>query len=486
MYILTDSKYQDASTIKFPTAISHSIFRSRKGLPAAKFERVDLPGLSDELIEYSNTFKSTALDMMGRESKDAWTFSYNERKWHFLWLLKYWSYVINQVKPTILISRNIPHFASEYVLFKVCELHGIPCLAVENIAPLELSYITQGINNRASSIINEQDRSTSTTKASPKTEEFLVLLKGERIKAIPSYVKEKIARIKRENSLSYLTHRAIKDLLAVLLKGKNSNVTTNIKMNRFPLYDSRSWLTDAKLRLHKWQVRKEISKLEKLYQQLATKPNLKENYVFFAPNYQPERTTLPDAGDYGDLLFLIDTLSHCLPKSWKIIYKEHPTVFYKPGATFLRGHLYRSAEFYQRISSYNNVSLAPSDFDSFDLIDNAKAAATATGTVAYEASIRGVPAIMFGQSWACGCQSIFSVNSRRELNEAFEEILAGYKPSEDNWILYMNAAEKIGFPKVRLILEMYTKNEMNGPLQEEIKRLAVNFVRKIQAISHAK
>ena len=204
-------------------------------------------------------------------------------------------------------------------------------------------------------------------------------------------------------------------MLETLLKGKNSSVTANIKINRFPLYDSRSWLTEAKFRIHKWQARKEISKLEKLYQQLANKPNLKENYVFFAPNYQPERTTLPDAGNYGDLLFLVDTLSHCLPKDWQIIYKEHPTVFYKPGVTFFRGHLYRSPEFYERLNSYKNVVLAPTDFDSFKLIDNARAAATATGTVAYEASIRGVPAIMFGQSWACGSQSIFSVNSRSEL-----------------------------------------------------------------------
>ena len=49
----------------------------------------------------------------------------------------------------------------------------------------------------------------------------------------------------------------------------------------------------------------------------------------------------------------------------------------------------------------------------------------------------------------------------------------------------MNAVEKVAFPKVRLLVEMYTKDEMNETLESEIKRLAGNFVQKIQVITSA-
>jgi len=476
-YVLTDTKYEEEFQNKFPDAIYHSIFKSRKGLPAKKLGGMVFLESDDDLLSFMDESKSIALDIMGREDKDGWCFSYAERKWHFLWLIKYWHSVLKHVEPSILISRNIPHFASEYVLFKVCEYFKIPCLTIEDIAPLGLSYITRGISGRSKPITDGVIKgSHESSNPSENVEKFIDKIVGKHEEAMPGYLVEIHDKRKNDDKLWHQVSRLVIDVLMTFAKGATSPVYTNIKMNKYPIYDKKSWLNQWKYRVYVWSAKRKIGAIKKLYRSYTEPMKTDVPYVFFAPNYQPERTTLPDAGKYGDMLYLLDALSDCMPKDWVIYYKEHPTIFLKPGKNFFRGHLYRGPEFYERLSGYKNIKFIDERIPAFSVIDGAKAAITATGTVAYEASIRGVPAIALGEFWACGCDAILRVENRSQLKDAFKKIESGYSPVKNDWYDYLESAEKVSFKSVHALVEQYEDNNLMASMVSEINRLADNYI----------
>ena len=100
-------------------------------------------------------------------------------------------------------------------------------------------------------------------------------------------------------------------------------------------------------------------------------------------------------GVYGDNLLCLDILANAVPDNWHIYFKEHP-------GTFLRmemGVLKRSESYYNRVKSYANVRMISTTVNTYDLIDNSKAVATSGGTVGWEALVRGVPPLLFGDFW---------------------------------------------------------------------------------------
>ena len=65
-----------------------------------------------------------------------------------------------------------------------------------------------------------------------------------------------------------------------------------------------------------------------IYNSLVSEVDATSPYILVAVNYQPERTTMPDAGHYYDFIRLIDVISAALPTGWNILFKEHPHVFF--------------------------------------------------------------------------------------------------------------------------------------------------------------
>lgn len=114
--------------------------------------------------------------------------------------------------------------------------------------------------------------------------------------------------------------------------------------------------------------------------------------VFFL-HYQPERTTVPEGGMYGQQLNAIMLLASAMPAGGILIVKEHPSMFRRPYTIPMR-----PSGFYEAIVSDSNVLLAPVEHDVFELIDNADFVSTITGTVGFQALCRNKPVICFGDA----------------------------------------------------------------------------------------
>ena len=110
-------------------------------------------------------------------------------------------------------------------------------------------------------------------------------------------------------------------------------------------------------------------------------------------HFQPERTSMPEGGIYAQQLALVRTLSLALPSGWRILVREHPSIFRGPNVFSRR---YRSPEFYKALAGLRNVQLTPMSTSPAELLDHASCVATITGTVGLEALAMGLPVIAFG------------------------------------------------------------------------------------------
>lgn len=124
-------------------------------------------------------------------------------------------------------------------------------------------------------------------------------------------------------------------------------------------------------------------------------------------HYQPECTTLPEAGPtYFAQERIIRTLLEFYPKEIPIHIREHPSTF----KYSMSAHLARDLAYYKGLGQLSpRVKFVPLNVNPFTLISRSRAIATATGTVGLEAALRGTPAIVFGYAWYRRMERVHSV-----------------------------------------------------------------------------
>lgn len=163
-----------------------------------------------------------------------------------------------------------------------------------------------------------------------------------------------------------------------------------------------------------------IRRLRNFYSKHATKVKENKKFIFFALNYQPERSTSPKGGFFENQLLVLDMLSRSVPENWIIYVKEHPKQFH-PG--YLKTRHYRSIDFYKKLLSYGNIRLVKLEEDSRNLIRKAAFSATISGSVGWESLINGKACMVFGDPWYAPCNSCYVVESLEGCKAAIEEML---------------------------------------------------------------
>jgi hypothetical protein len=139
-----------------------------------------------------------------------------------------------------------------------------------------------------------------------------------------------------------------------------------------------------------------IKKISKIYESLSSNIELKKKcYVLFAPNYQPEATTLPTSMYFYDIYLCVKLLRSRLPDKILIIYKEHEDIF----NLNLEGDRCRSRIFYENLLNIKNVMLADRNTSQIELIDNSKFVVIQTSNIGLDSLIRGKPVMNFGPTW---------------------------------------------------------------------------------------
>jgi hypothetical protein len=175
--------------------------------------------------------------------------------------------------------------------------------------------------------------------------------------------------------------------------------------------------------------------LMRFYDKVAEEPDLTRRFIYLPLHYQPEMTTSPLAGYFAEQRFIVRLLSDCVPDDLFIYVKEHPKQTY----------VTRSKLYYEEIRRFRNVRLIDRRFDSFTLIKNSVAVATATGTAGWEALFKAKPVLMFGNNFYRYAPGAFPITDRKDCIRAIRDIIDGAAPTLPELRAFMKSLEPSTF-----------------------------------------
>ena len=145
--------------------------------------------------------------------------------------------------------------------------------------------------------------------------------------------------------------------------------------------------------------------------------------LLFCLSYQPEESTSPRAGIFVEQYFAIQALSVLLPNGWKVRVREHPDQYGKRRP--------RPKFFLNEISLLPRVEIVDLDESSGESLSRADAVSSATGTMAVEAWVKGIPVILLGKMWLKRAPGVFYIETIDDLKDAIQSICQGTKPSPE-------------------------------------------------------
>lgn len=319
--------------------------------------------------------------------------------------------LLDKTKPDRIVHYNMPHGRLWFVA-RIAEMTGIEVLAGA-VSPLPWKeWVVRGLDEQVVVTPNTPQHLSE----NGRIKAFVQMIRGGYETAMPSYEKERFDYFKGG---FFSIRKEMRSFLGTLVTSR-SVITALIR---------------AMLSVRKWQVIKNYSRLSRGF-------SWPEKYVVYFLHYQPERTTLPEAGAFSQQWMALRAIVSALPTGYKLLVKEHPSTFrynFHPG--------FRSVDFHTQISQLPNTQLVPLSVSPYPLIDRCVAIATATGTVGVEAILRGKPVLGFGAAQYRGQPGVYSVDSAEAVSAALASIEAGAPVLAGGALdAYLVEVDRLSFP----------------------------------------
>lgn len=303
---------------------------------------------------------------------------------------------------------NIPHIPSLYICYAICKAKNIPVILrmrMPNIEGLpQCEYLTTDIEKLGWDF-GIKYKENKMHYESFKAKDILLP------KILDSYFE------------NYSDRSFGKKSVTIEQESNNLFKKAKIYIKRGSLY-----LTGGRkmLLLYKMayivKTRLRSNKILKYYESLVKEPDLGKKYIYFPMHFQPEATTLPQAGFYSAQLLIAETLASSIPEDVILYVKEHPAYWLMKDRNECVSEA-RTKWFYDRMNSLPNVVLLPHDYSSFELLDNCQCVATANGTVGWEALFKGKSVLAFGNYFYNYFDKVYKIKNAEECENAIRTIL---------------------------------------------------------------
>jgi hypothetical protein len=487
---ITSNYTRDQVKRHFPSIVYQETNDARFGLPAAEFADFGVPAIIDQptaealgYVEVMALRQMDRLELLG-------AFSLRERMLHFHRLVTYWSAVFDRLKPDVLLSITAPHVAYDYVAYAIARRRGIRTVLFEYVGVDQgLLMAIDKFEDGLPPLMAEYRRMRANPPAepvalSPRLESYWSTVKGSYEHALPPSTRrfwadaevKRLAALEEEKLAAAAQAAAAAALSPPQLEAAPAKMGLRTRLKAAlrafrgeapeqpesaepveaapapppvvlpPVPSAQGYYNGhfhvsapddiARVAADFRRDRRETMKLR--YEELAVEPDLTQPYVYVALGMQPERTTNPNGGVFDDQDVMVGMIAAALPEGWRVYVKEHPSQFVY--STWIeRG---RWPKFYDAVVAHPRVSLVPLQTPSFELIDHARAVATVAGTSSWEALVRGVPTLLFGEAWYKGCEGAHAVRTSEDCRQALERIEAGERPAAKGVRLFLQAAER--------------------------------------------
>ncbi len=409
------SKQQQKVSQLFPRAVFHSKGEIRRNRVPSGCEAILPSPLDKPLLDALSGYESIFLKMMDRQNYNG-ALTYFERISRYHSQMMYWKSVLEHFRPDVVVYRITPHVDHDYALYSLCRVMGIRTVMIERTSLPGVVYPVNSFEEGSEIIRTAYRRALEEgnrpeTQLSSETESHLEKLGKTYADAMPYYLKYKLGRYSKSGDVGgtlTILARAAKDLAKAYMNRKAD-------ADKVPGYMRKRYHTNMGGFKRK--------KILDTYNRMAKEVDLHAPFIFVALQCEPERQTCPSGGVFGNQYLMIDMLSKLAPQGWNIYVKEHVSQF----KVYQAAERSKPVEFYDMIASMPNVRLVPLSYNSFELIDNANASATVSGTVGWESVVRGKPSLLFGHAWYRDCRGVFITHTVENCRKAIQEIGNGYR-----------------------------------------------------------
>lgn len=421
---------------KSKETIFHYILNAVQGIPAENVNPSEFPPPGKDLIDQMHRAESIILTMMNRSKTSK--LSTDQRKHLYYNLLQYWYGVFKKYKPDIIINQTIPHDICSYLIYELAHLLKIKTVMFEitGICNRLLTHTDfwKGSDELLKEIQKNQGKNFSLEELNGDLKKYYEMQMDPICDATPLDIKVQ----KKQHSLK----ESIKN--HTFLKTIKHHIASAFRRN-----------------------------LKKEYKSVQIEPDFNKNFIYVPLQTQPECTTSPQGDIFVDQILMIEILSAALPLGWIIYVKEHPIQWLRRGLNFSH---YRYQGYYKKIAGLKNVQIVPLETDTYDLINKSRAVAAITGTVGWEAILRGKSAMIFGYPWYRDCPELFRVEDVESCRKALEKIINGHTINQQQIINYLKCLDNV------TIRGYFSELEKNSELTMEESR--ENIIQKILLKMH--
>lgn len=389
-----------------------------RGCQYADTDFAHLAPLDEALIDEMKDCEAIFMGLMCRlEWKTR--ISYEERKRMYYQHLRFWNDYLTTQNINLYLSAWLPHEVPDYIIYCLCKKRGIPVICFDVSTERDTSFIvhsfeesTVQLSKRYQELLHEFT-DVDDLKAIVLNQQFT-----ERFTALtqPEGQKPPLQQQKYPVYFDHLRSALQRNPLKILYYGLTYCTPSGV------------------MRAYSAYVRyRTIVRSTAFYDAHAIRPDFTKKYVYFALHFQPEMSTIPMGGGFGDQILVAQLLSATLPDDVLIYVKEHPRQ---------SSWLYRSEQFYADFLAIKNVRLVARDTDSFALREHCTAVATITGSVGFEALFRQKPVLMFGHRFYQYARGVFSIRTLNDCRTAVTAIFRDdVRPTLKDSKLFLKAIE---------------------------------------------
>jgi hypothetical protein len=446
-----------------------------KNIPPKGVDVSDFEPISPELIKKMYAYGWQALSAITRS--DYTNSVFVKRRHMYYSYVKFWQGMLKKLLPDAILFTSIPHSASGFTLYGLAKIFNVKTIILEKlISSGSRSLVMDDYKDSFKRLLTEYSRiknNVDTLKdlSEDISENYLnqqymrgsVESRGKQYAHLNTHDNKAPYRIPAlsaviRNFYSFTFFKSVKSYLNMLFSTRKTHYYEKDFTGLQLTLMSRRWGRMSK-------------SFQKKYQKLQIQPDYQKKYVYIPLSFQPEHTTLPMAGIFDDQLLVIDMVASAIPDDWVVYVKEHLPQWYPK---HVQAHTYRYDSYYNQIVDKKNVYLIPAETRPKELIQNAQAVATTTGTAGWEALLSGKPSLVFGHVWYMYCDGIFRISNVKECREAIQKIKQGYKVSNQSVIRYLKALENVSVKMKNYKVRGFTEDE-NVSREENISNITQAF-----------
>lgn len=444
-YWIANPKVSETIKSQFPDTIYHSSFDAIRGIPAGQCRHIKQFPLDENIISALSKYETVVFHMMDRMDP-GYAFSYQERVRLYYRQLRYWFSILKHYRPDIVVFPSSPHAVYDYVLYILCKELNVTTIILWRTVEGFMCPIER-FEDELKSLVSLYKRLLSEGKYSreyflpPEIQNYWDRISGDYSQARPECIAQYLKKPKFNfTGIIALSLRKVKSVFKYIKFIYQPALPNYVKQRGRRFEDSEMTYFEF-LKLCKFAGDKKRRRIRVYYNKLAEEVDINKPYIYVALHAQPEGSTCPDGGIFVDQLLMIDLISKSLPEGWSIYAKEHIVQF----TNRISGERSKTVDFYRDLASLPNVKLVPLSMSPFDLIDNAKAVVTVTGTTGWQAVARGKPVLTFGYSWYRGCEGVFYTPTKESCWEALSKIEKGYKVNRQKVKVFLKALSEVCF-----------------------------------------